>query len=77
MNEEYYFINIAYSEGGKNYAFSTLDSTLQVGDYVLVENNQVLSIARVTSLPKSLKEYSSKLELKAIMRKATDVEVSS
>ncbi len=76
MNDNYYFINIAYSEGAKNYAFSTVDKSLEVGDYVIVENNQTLSIARVVTAPKSVTQYNNKLALKEILRKATDLEVS-
>lgn len=75
MNEHNFFLNIAYTDKGKSYAFSTNDETLQIGDYVLVENSQVVSLAKVVSVPQSMSKYQSTLELKPIMRKATPQEI--
>ena len=75
MSTSEYFISITYTDKGKSYAFATSDPTLIVGDYVLVENGQSLSLAKVVAAPQSVHKYQSKLELKDILRKATPVEV--
>lgn len=74
-NLERYFISITYNEGGKAYSFGTTDNSLAIGDYVLVESSQGVAIAKVVSAPQSFEKYSSKLELKEIIRRASAQEL--
>lgn len=75
MENERYFISITYSDNGKSYSFATIDPTLEIGDYVLVDSTQGLSIAKVVSAPQSITKYSNTLELKDIIRKANNHEL--
>lgn len=75
-NNERYFISITYNDGAKAYSFGTTDSTLNIGDFVLVESSQGTAVAKVVSAPQSYEKYSSNLELKEILRRATDHEIN-
>ena len=75
MEIERYFISITYTEGGKTYSFGTTDPTIAINDYVLVESTQGIAIAKVISVPQSINSYSSDLELKEIIRKASKHEL--
>lgn len=75
MSNALYFISIAYTAKGKSYAFATNDDSLVVGDYVLVDNNQSISVGKVVSAPQSMSKYQKSLELREVLRKVTPVEL--
>ncbi len=67
-----YYVAIKFNENNKPYFFSSLDNSLNIGDSVVVETVRGLEIGKVNSLPVSISEYKSELELKPIIRKATE-----
>jgi cell fate regulator YaaT (PSP1 superfamily) len=74
-NNERYFISIIYNDGGKSYCFGTNESSLDIGDYVLVESSQGIAVAKVVATPQTMDKYSSPLELKDIVRRANEHEI--
>lgn len=72
---EDYYLSISYTEKGKPYFFSTTDTSLVVGDYVLVESIKGLELGIVREAPKSSKLYKNQLNLKPIISKATKEDI--
>ncbi len=75
-NSNQYFVSIVFNNGPKSYFFSCPDQNLSLDDYVIVETSQGIEIARVASEVLPLEEFSSKLELKPIVRKASEDDVA-
>ena len=71
MDEHKYFVGVCFVENGKKYYFSTDFDDLKIGDHVVVETVSGLEMGTICSELKEMKAYKSNLELKAIMRKAT------
>lgn len=69
------FVGLRFNDAGKSYFFSTNDETLKIGDAVVVETIRGLELGKVSTLPLSLKEYHLQLELKPILRRATDIDM--
>lgn len=75
-NNERFFIGVTHNDKGKTYSFATSDNTLTIGDYVLLQNGNNLSIGNVVIAPQSMNKYQSELSLRDILRKANAHEVS-
>lgn len=70
-----YYVSIKFNENNKPYFFSTTDNSLTIGELIVVETTRGLEIGKVVSLPISISEYKSELELKPIIRKATKADI--
>ncbi len=69
-----YFVGVRFNESGKAYFFSTDISSLKMNDEVIVETTRGIELGKVTSSPLPIKEYHLNLELKPILRQATDID---
>lgn len=65
-----HFVSVRFPNGEKSYYFGTNDPALEVGTYVIVDTVSGFEMGIVTAAPISMKLYNSKLELKAVIRKA-------
>ena len=66
-----YFAGVKFNAAGKAYYFGTDISDLAIGDKVVAESIRGLQVGEIASLPVEIEKYSSSLELKPIIRKAT------
>ncbi|MFI3283649.1 MAG: regulatory iron-sulfur-containing complex subunit RicT [Erysipelotrichaceae bacterium] len=66
-----YFVSIRFKLANKSYNFGTNNETLEYGDFVVVETARGLELGELISPLRPISEYSSKLELKPILRKAS------
>ena len=66
-----YCLNISFTESGKNYYFKTTDSTIKIGDYVVVNTVVGLELGKVTTDSRLLSEVKAPFEIIPIVRKAT------
>lgn len=72
MNEITHYVAIKFTSIGKGYYFGTDLADLVPGDKVVAESIRGLQVGDVVSTPTPISEYKSSLELKPIIRKATD-----
>ncbi len=70
-----YFVGIKFAKSSKSYFFGTDIDGLQIGDKVVADSIRGIQIGTVTEEPKSIQEYKSQLELKEIVRKATNDDI--
>ena len=70
-----YYVGIKFSRTTHAYFFGAKNLPLQVGDKVVVETMHGPELGEVTLEPIPIEKYKSELELKPILRKATDVDV--
>lgn len=70
--EATHYVSIKFSPTGKGYYFGTDMSDLKVGDKIVAESIRGLQVGEVSSEPQSIEKYHSELELKPIIRRATD-----
>ncbi len=75
LTEYSYYIGVRFLNNGKSYFFATNEGDLKVNDEVVVETVRGMEIGHVASLPTPIKEYRLELELKPIIRKATDTDL--
>ncbi len=66
-----HYAPVRFPNGDKSYYFGTNNSELEPGEYVIVDTVSGFEMGIVTSKPLSMELYRSKLELKAIVRKAS------
>ncbi len=66
-----YYISVKFAKSNKTYYFGTDDSTLKVGDFVVVETIIGKEMGEVEELPRLLSTLKFPLEIKPILRKAT------
>ena len=71
--ENYVGIKFVYSSHA--YFFGSKDLDLKIGDKVVVETTHGPELGEVSVKPISIEEYHGQLELKPVLRKATDVDV--
>lgn len=72
MNEITHYVAIKFTSIGKAYYFGTDLADLKPGDKVVAESVRGLQVGEVVSSPTSISEYKSSLELKPIVRVATE-----
>lgn len=65
-----HFVPVRFPNGEKSYFFGTNDTSLEIGNYVIVDTVSGFEMGIVTSTPTSMDMYRSQLELKAVVRKA-------
>jgi len=74
MNMTHY-LPIKFSNTGKGYYFGTDISDLKVGEKVVAESIRGLQVGEVSGDAIEIKKYKSELELKPILRRATDDDI--
>ncbi len=67
-----YFVGIRFNNTGKSYFFSSSDGSLKLGQSVIVETIRGLELGYVATLPQPIDQYHLSLELKPILRPASD-----
>lgn len=70
-----YFVALRMNDSAKAYYFSTNIETLKEGDYVVVETIRGLELGKVETPLQSIDKYKSNLELKPILRVATEEDI--
>lgn len=70
-----YFVAIKLNESAKAYYFSTNFDDLKLGDNVVIETVRGLELGKVDLLSQPMSKYKLSLELKPVLRKATDEDV--
>lgn len=65
-------VGIRFNQAGKIYYFSTDDTSLQIGDYVIVETNRGKDIGKVVVPAKHIKPENITDPLKSVLRRAED-----
>ncbi len=70
-----YYIGVHFRDNRKSYFFATNDKDFRLNDEVVVETVRGLEIGYISSLPIPISEYHFDLELKPILRKATDTDL--
>ncbi len=70
-----FFVGIRFNDTGKAYYFSTDLGNLELNDVVVVETMRGLELGKVSILPVSIEQYKSELELKPIIRIATNGDI--
>ena len=74
--ENQYFVGVRFNESGKSYFFSTSEKLLKIADKVVVETARGLEIGIVSILPQDISSYNFKLELKPVLRIATEEDIT-
>ena len=69
------YVGIKFIYSTHAYFFGSKGLELNIGDKVVVETTHGPELGEVTIKPISIEEYHSQLELKPVLRKATDVDV--
>ena len=72
MAENKYYAGIKFSNSGKAYYFSTDMAELKLGDKVVAESIRGMQVGVIAIEPIEISNYKSELELKPIIRRATD-----
>lgn len=67
-----HYVSIKFTQTGKGYYFGTDMSDLQVGDKIVAESIRGLQVGEVAGDLIPISSYKSELELKPIIRRATD-----
>ena len=67
-----HYVGIKFSSSGKAYYFGTNIGDLQIGDKVVAESIRGLQVGEVAGLPIEISKYKSELELKPVIRRATE-----
>ena len=67
-----YYIGVKFDGGKKAYYFGTDIDGLKIGDKVVAENIRGIQVGTIVTEPFDISTYKSELELKEIVRRATD-----
>ena len=70
-----YYVGIKFTYSNHSYFFGASKLDLKIGDKVVVETTHGPELGEVQIKPISIEEYHSQLELKPVLRKATDVDI--
>jgi cell fate regulator YaaT (PSP1 superfamily) len=70
-------LGIRFSQAGKIYYFSTDDTSIEEGDFVVVETNRGKDLGKVVIPPKQVKSENITDPLKPILRKAEEKDFSN
>lgn len=71
MNPTHY-VSVKFTNTGKGYYFSTDIADLKIGDKVVAESIRGMQVGEVACQPIPIENYSSELELKEVLRRATE-----
>ncbi|MCH5172314.1 MAG: stage 0 sporulation protein [Erysipelotrichales bacterium] len=71
-----FFVALRMNESAKAYYFSTNIETLKEGDFVVVETIRGLELGKVETQLQPIDKYKSELELKPILRIATENDIA-
>lgn len=71
MNPTHY-VSVKFTNTGKGYYFSTDIADLNIGDKVVAESIRGMQVGEVACQPIPIENYSSELELKEVLRRATE-----
>ena len=69
------YVGIKFVFTTHSYFFGVKNLPLNIGDKVVVETTHGPELGEVVIEPKSIEDYHSELELKPVLRKATDVDL--
>ena len=69
------YVGVKFTYSNHSYFFGASKLDLKIGDKVVVETTHGPELGEVQIKPISIEEYHSQLELKPVLRKATDVDV--
>ena len=72
MAEITHYAGVKFSNSGKAYYFGTNMADLKIGDKIVAESIRGLQVGEIAIEPQSIDKYKSELELKPIIRRATD-----
>lgn len=76
MNHDaHYFVGIIFNKGARAYFFSCNDNSFIVGDKVIVETARGIELGEVSIAPIDIAKFNKALELKPILRRATENDV--
>ena len=67
-----HYAGVKFSSSGKAYYFGTDIADLKIGDKVVAESVRGMQVGEIALAPVEIEKYSSSLELKPIVRKATE-----
>lgn len=67
-----YFVAVKLNDNAKSYYFSTNFENLKPGDEVIIETVRGLELGIIDALPQPIAQYKQTLELKPILRMASD-----
>jgi cell fate regulator YaaT (PSP1 superfamily) len=70
-------LGIRFSQAGKIYYFSTDDTSIQIGDYVIVDTNRGKDLGKVVVPAKEVKQENITEPLKPILRKAEEKDLTN
>ena len=70
-----HYVGVKFNSAGKAYYFGTDISDLKIGDKIVAESIRGLQVGEVASLPVEIEKYSSSLELKPVIRRATEDDI--
>lgn len=70
-----YFVGITFSNASRSYFFGCNENDLKNGDSVVVETVRGIELGQVTIAPIEIAKLKQSLELKPILRKATDTDI--
>ena len=70
-----HYAGVKFTSAGKAYYFGTDLADLKVGDKIVAESIRGLQVGEIASEPVEIAKYKSSLELKPIIRKATEDDV--
>jgi cell fate regulator YaaT (PSP1 superfamily) len=76
MEDKHYFVGIKFKGTDKSYYFSTDMADLKMGDLVVVETIAGYEIGTISTALMDQSAYKNNLELKPILRKPTDEDLS-
>lgn len=75
MMEITHYAGVKFTSSGKAYYFGTDLADLQVGEKIVAESIRGLQVGEVASNPVEIANYKSSLELKPIIRRATEDDI--
>lgn len=71
-----YYINVKFGVSNKTYYFATDDSTIKIGDFVVVETVVGVEIGEVTTYPADITNLNYDREIKPIVRLANTADMT-
>ena len=67
-----HYVGIKFSNSGKSYYFGTNDPDIKIGQKIVAESVRGMQVGEATTVPEPISNYKSELELKPVIRIATD-----
>lgn len=75
INQFTHYVGVTFDHSKRSYYFGSANLELKEGDRVVVETARGLEVGTISYEPISIEKYKSALELKPVVRKATDVDL--